>query len=804
MTQSKFDNIPDELKLHKAWVLWKRLPSSVPGKKPRKVPFYANGKPREGTQGDANDLAQLATYAEVMAACLKGGYAGIGFATLPQFKIVALDFDNVVEGDNVHPDVPVLCEETYAEISPSGTGIRAFFTGALKSRKDTTGENGAFALEVFGDSGFVTCTGDVLPMCELFGDSNTVAPLSDTVLAEYEKRWGGMGGGTGMVAQSENDKDLLALGMAARIGWSIPQARTILDDCDPSCGRDPWVNVGMALHHEFDGSEEAFELYLEWSAKGTTFDSEKDVRGRWRSFGKRTADGKLITGAWLISYRKECIARMPSTPTATHTLSQFEAERRAHQKAENERIGAGTDTVPVSDPITLEIALRRFVFLSDGARVADIFYSHYDLSYQDWAATYAASKERVPQPDKVAKGQAEKRPDKEVPVSSLWLQSAGRKTAVCRTFKADGGLILPDPNGRLALNTWRPFDRSVPAGDNIAVFLDHIALLFPIANDRERFLDWLAHIEQRPGELPHTAWLHIARNFGLGRNWLASVLARVWAGNVAANYDLVQTLRSGFNGQLSRKVLAVVDEIREGGRDSQWEHAEKMKSLITEEHRTVNPKYARQSVEFNACRWLMFSNHLTAIPMEAGDRRIEVVTTEAVPMGGDYYARLYAALKDPAFIAGVAAYLGQRDICKFNPGAHAVKTEAKLAATKASQSPMAAWCQMLVDAWPADVITSADLFNVLEGDKLEGELNSAHRRTLETFGIESYERAIKVHGKLRRVSILRNKTKWHLATPAELREELRKTSAAATGCREFLMLQTAEPNDEEPETCDLF
>jgi hypothetical protein len=43
---------------------------------------------------------------------------------------------------------------------------------------------------------------------------------------------------------------------------------------------------------------------------------------------------------------------------------------------------------------------------------------------------------------------------------------------------------------------------------------------------------------------------------------------------------LVFTLRTGFNERLSRKVLAIVDEIREGGRDTQWEHSEKMKSLI--------------------------------------------------------------------------------------------------------------------------------------------------------------------------------------------------------------------------------
>ncbi|QRM19714.1 hypothetical protein GBK02_10020 [Dechloromonas sp. TW-R-39-2] len=468
----------------------------------------------------------------------------------------------------------------------------------------------------------------------------------------------------------------------------------------------------------------------------------------------------------------------------TEGRDALENARREHQRRENEQIGEGEHKIPTAEVISLETALHRYVFLSDGSRVADIFNPHYDMALSDWKSTYAASKEIFPQPDKVlAGGRKEKVADKEIPVARLWVESPRRQTAVCRTFKAGGPLILLDPEGRPAVNSWRPYSRSIAVPDPVAagvnLFIDHIRFLFGL--DADRFLDWLAHIEQSPGILPHTAWLHIAKNFGMGRNWLASVLARVWAGSVAPNLDLVEMFDKGFNGRLSRKVIAIVDEIREGGRDTQWAHAEKLKSIITEESRLINPKYGRQSVEYNACRWLMFSQHLSAIPMEKGDRRIEVVVTEGQPKTPAYYSTLYAALNNPLFIAAVAKFLGERDISTFNPGAHATNNEAKQQATKASQTPMAAQCEALVKYWPSDLITAADLYSVLEQrhavDDTKRCLTSAHRKTLEQYGIVALGKPIKVDANPVRLSIVRNKAKWQGADNDLLREELRKAES---------------------------
>ena len=501
---------------------------------------------------------------------------------------------------------------------------------------------------------------------------------------------------------------------------------------------------------------------------------------------------------YLSDWRADVLAMFSVLP------DQVAEQRRLYQIAENKRIGEGATTVPKAESITLTDAISWLVFVADGSSVADLRAPHFGLALADMANAFAGSKAKIPQaPKKNAKGEIVSRPDIERPVIATWLQSPHRKTVVTRTFKAGGGLYLPAPDGKPALNSWRPFDRSLisadHAADGVGLFIGHIEFLFPNVIDRERFLDWLAHIEQRPGDLPHTAWLHIARNVGMGRNWMSSVLTRVWAGGVAANLDLMHMFKSGFNGELSRKVLAVVDEIREGGREAQWDHSDTMKSLITAETRSINPKYSRVSTEFNSCRFLMFSNHLSAIPLDEKDRRIEVVVNESQPKPPEYYSRLYAALKNPRFIAAVAGYLGQRDIAGFNPGAHARKSEAKKAVARASQSVVGEWCQLLVDHWPVDVITSRDIFRALSGETFAGALTAAHRRTLEDFGIEPFGRAVKIEGAPCRVSILRNKHLWLDADGRRINAEiLRADSNLARRNPQDYLMERATGETPEP------
>lgn len=308
--------IPAVLRAKKNWLVW-RLVQKPDEPKPRKIPFYTSGAPRGQVQGSDDDIANLATFEQAVAAASAGRYTGIGFAPLPGCGIIALDFDHCVADRQVLDErVSSLCEGTYSEISPSGTGLRAFFLAddiasgkdnAHKSKRvggvaDAPRLDCLFDIEIFGDTGFVTVTGNATDDTLLWGLQNTVLPITPAVLELSNGRCAGTRRALVTVSGLDGDADLFELS-SPKLGWTIEQAREILFECPASSSRAEWLNALMALHHEFDGSADALDLADEWSATGDSYAGRSDVEGRWYSF--RRAGSDAITGRWLLAWRRE-------------------------------------------------------------------------------------------------------------------------------------------------------------------------------------------------------------------------------------------------------------------------------------------------------------------------------------------------------------------------------------------------------------------------------------------------------------------------------------------------------------------
>jgi hypothetical protein len=442
-------------------------------------------------------------------------------------------------------------------------------------------------------------------------------------------------------------------------------------------------------------------------------------------------------------------------------------KRRSEQILENIRIGEGSDEHMPSEVLTLEEMYERFVYLTEIESVQDLQHPRNIVSLSAFMKDHCGSKtERLVEGEWGPGGKPKR---KVYPTAALWMDGGPRrKKALTVTFRPGAPIVTVDPDSKPSANTWRPTEREASAS-SIDVFLNHVDYLF--GADAPRFLDWLAHIEQEPGVLPHTGWVHISPKQGTGRNWMSSVLCRLWRGYVSPNFDLAGTLASGFNGRLSHRLLAVVDEIDEGGGDAKWGNAQALKSLVTAESRPLNPKYGKQTLEWNACRWLIFSNHTSALPINESDRRFNVVRNDNPPMPGSYYKQLYAALKDRQFIDAVAWMLKTRDISEFNPGAHAAMTSAKREMISASKTEADDVIDDLLATYTQDVITSGALSVLLNNGQA---LKAHHKHALERAGVRAYGKPMRHGGKLVKLSILRNWEKWKDASLESIQLELQK------------------------------
>lgn len=440
------------------------------------------------------------------------------------------------------------------------------------------------------------------------------------------------------------------------------------------------------------------------------------------------------------------------------------AEQKALTLARGEEllcVAEIVDTLPrVLSSEQMEAAL---VYIADGSMVSSLAHNWGVMPWRDFVALTAASKTAIKKEDGKIKM---------VATSSVWLNSPKRETVMTQTFRAGHGGITCDPEGRTALNSWKPYDRTGEAG-SVDLFLDQMEYLFPIETEREHFLNWLAHIEQRPDVLPDSGYIHIAKHTGSGRNWLASLLGELWRGKVAPAVDLANLLDSRFNGVLSGKVLAIVDEVQEGGAIN-WSHAEKLKQMINPKIRLIEKKGQNIYQEFNACRWLMFSNHENAVPLSSTDRRFNIAYHNAQPRPQEDYTALYNALGDPSFIQRVATYLKQRDISGFNASARPAMNEAKRRLIDSGKPETVRLAEDVLKYWPCDLITNKQLAEIEQNRALkDGEgVSRGFSKALIELGAVRREKQVKHEGCPVVVMILKNAERWMQAPPLEVAKEL--------------------------------
>ena len=151
----KINNVPNELRQRRQWVLWKYLRGA-------KVPFQVTGSAAATTKPE-----QWADLDDCRAAGRNGGYVGLGYVFSPGDPYVGIDLDDCrdLETGKIEPWANEIIRRlnTYCESSPSGTGVKLWARGEYPG--DGSGRKVDYnsgAVEIYDHSRYFCVTGNVL------------------------------------------------------------------------------------------------------------------------------------------------------------------------------------------------------------------------------------------------------------------------------------------------------------------------------------------------------------------------------------------------------------------------------------------------------------------------------------------------------------------------------------------------------------------------------------------------------------------------------------------------------------------
>jgi hypothetical protein len=174
-----FDSIPDTLKKHPHWAVWKSTPRKN-GKR-GKPPL----NPRTGEYAKVNDPGSFVTFDEARKAYESGEYDGIGILITSNDSLCGVDLDDCFSSPErraIYKDF-VSTTKTYTEKSPSSMGIRMICKVAPELVLDRAKRDG---VEIYtGKSGnrFLTITGHIIDnRCKTLKSNNKISKLHNKYL----------------------------------------------------------------------------------------------------------------------------------------------------------------------------------------------------------------------------------------------------------------------------------------------------------------------------------------------------------------------------------------------------------------------------------------------------------------------------------------------------------------------------------------------------------------------------------------------------------------------------------------------
>ncbi len=433
------------------------------------------------------------------------------------------------------------------------------------------------------------------------------------------------------------------------LGLSVDDAKDILADLPTDTwreDRDGWLQVGMALHHEFGGSKEGFRLWVEFSAASDKYDPD-DQKRVWRSFRQSSKPVRMAT---LLSAAKE--VRLMS---AFDDLGDDEDDVGETDTTDDvDDLLGGTDAAIAEQPervrklkqaevhhelghVPKRIAKlnKRYACASVKGKTVILTFEH------DGTTSYGSVHDlyNFYENDRVA---TEKSTE---PVTKAWMRHKARRSY------PNGIVFAPQGGPDGAYNHWQGFAVEPDPSSSCARFLDHLRenVCAGDENAYQWVIRWLAHMIQRPWEKPGTALVLKGRK-GAGKDTIGDYVGGLFPSH-HTKISNPEHLVGRFNAHQEKTLLLHVEEGFWAG-DKKAEG--QLKHVITSEQVMIESKGINAFQVASVLRIMISSNEDWVVPATFDERRFCVLNVADTRARDTVY---FAKLREEMNNGGRAALL---------------------------------------------------------------------------------------------------------------------------------------------------
>ena len=455
---------------------------------------------------------------------------------------------------------------------------------------------------------------------------------------------------------------------------------------------DIWLNIGMALYHQFGGSDQGLELWDEWGEAAEKFDP-RESKKKWRSFDHHNKRQTPITARTIYKY-----ARDAETEFTAKLLLELSSEfmdcrslqewakvakkvkradldimarrsleaiaRDAYQTASRrEQTKMGIDEKSIK-PATISVPDVRKALAYELDReslpkwlsgwVFDDSSDNFVKAGFDHAVSITGFNANF---NRYVKSLKENRGVDIGTAGAAALDFYEIKVVNGVRYEPGAGNLYRE-DGKVYANSYREdlvpmaSDELTPK-DKIAVrrVKQHVKHLLPDEREAEMFLDWLAYVVQNPGRRVNYAVL-LQGTQGDGKSFFRCLLETVM-GMANVRVMKAKSLEGDFNGWAVGQCVTAIEEVRLAGHN-RFEILNNLKDQITNDHIEVHAKGKDQYTAKNTTNYLLFTNFNDALTIDDNDRRYLVLSSqwqsrealdEFEQANEDYYEKLYQALE---------------------------------------------------------------------------------------------------------------------------------------------------------------